>query len=216
MRCQYPFILETTIPTSTSVSQIKQMENEQEEKEISFAKPKFLKQEEKITGAQKGTLVHLCMQKLNIKKEYDLQGIKDLINNLVEKELITKNESLAINPYTILEFTKSEIWKELKEAEEVQREKTFYINIPAKEIYGGETEEVILVQGIIDLYYKDKNGEYVLVDYKTDYVEKGQELELIKKYKKQLEIYKQALEEALGTKINRVYIYSTRLGILKV
>ncbi len=213
---QYPFILETTIPTSTSVSQIKQMENEQEEKEISFAKPKFLKQEEKITGAQKGTLVHLCMQKLNIKKEYDLQGIKDLINNLVEKELITKNESLAINPYTILEFTKSEIWKELKEAEEVQREKTFYINIPAKEIYGGETEEVILVQGIIDLYYKDKNGEYVLVDYKTDYVEKGQELELIKKYKKQLEIYKQALEEALGTKINRVYIYSTRLGILKV
>ena len=49
----------------------------------------------------------------------------------------------------------------------------------------------------------------VLVDYKTDYVQN--EEELVEKYKIQLELYKNALENALGTKINDVYIYSIYL-----
>ena len=54
-------------------------------------------------------------------------------------------------------------------------------------------------------------GNIVLVDYKTDYVENGKELELVEKYKNQLELYKQALEEALNTKVDKVYIYSVYL-----
>ena len=100
--------------------------------------------------------------------------------------------------------------------EQIQKEKPFYINIPAEEIYNEKTQEEILVQGIIDLYYQNKNGEYILVDYKTDYVEQGQEKDLINKYKKQLELYKKALEQALQNKINKCYIYSTRLGEIEV
>ena len=51
----------------------------------------------------------------------------------------------------------------------------------------------------------------MLVDYKTDYVEKGKEEELLHKYNKQLELYKNALEEALNKKVNKVYIYSVYL-----
>ena len=69
---------------------------------------------------------------------------------------------------------------------------------------------MILVQGIIDLYYIDKNDNLILVDYKTDYVEKEQEL--IEKYRKQLEIYQEALEEALEKKVYKKYIYSVYLG----
>ena len=72
-----------------------------------------------------------------------------------------------------------------------------------------ELEENILVQGIIDLYYINKNNELVLVDYKTDFVQN--ENELIEKYKVQLELYKTALEEALQRKVDKVYIYSTQL-----
>ena len=70
-------------------------------------------------------------------------------------------------------------------------------------------EEEILVQGIIDLYYIDKNNNLVLVDYKTDFVSQAQEL--IQKYKVQLDLYKKALEEALNKKVSKVYIYSTYL-----
>lgn len=220
---EYKHKLATTIPTKTSVSDIKQKANEEIEtqREISFAKPLFMKEnvEEKITGSQRGTLVHLCMQKLNPKVEYDLQKVRELISNLVAKEIITSKEAEAINPNVILQFTKSKIWKELITAKMVEHEKPFYINIPARDIYeeaDENTDEMVLVQGVIDLYYQTADGEYVLVDYKTDYVEQGQEEELIKKYLMQLQIYKTALEYALGKQVARAYIYSTRLGTINV
>ena len=230
----YDYELSTTIPTKTSVTKIKQMQNEEniettldnylidvekDEKnkekvqENSLPKPQFLRKEDddKITSAQKGTLVHLCLQKLNEKQEYTLQEIKDLINELELKQIITNKESRSISTYKILAFTKSTIWKELRKAKTVEKEKPFYINIPAKEIYNQEIEEDILVQGIIDLYYINGNDELVLVDYKTDYVEKGKEEELLNKYRKQLDLYKRALESALNRKVDKVYIYSVYL-----
>lgn len=187
---------------------------EQKTKEITFEKPKFLQEEKeiKITSAQKGTLIHLCMQKLNPKEKYDLQKINELIQNLQLKQIITEKEAEAINPYKILEFTKSNIWDELKTAKEIYQEKPFYINVPAKQIYEQDIEENILVQGIIDLYYIDEDDNLVLLDYKTDYVENGKESKLVEKYRKQLELYKEALEQALNRKVDRVFIYSVYLG----
>ena len=67
-----------------------------------------------------------------------------------------------------------------------------------------------MVQGIIDLYYIDKEDNLILVDYKTDYVQS--EEELVEKYKKQLQIYGQALEQAYNKKVSKKIIYSTWLG----
>ena len=222
---EYKNKLATTIPTKSSVTKLKQMKEKQigvdieeisrvEETEITFHKPKFLEEEkdEKITSAQKGTLIHLCMQKLNPKEQYDLQKIQDLINDLEQKQIITEKEADAINIYKILDFTKSKIWEQLKTAKEIYQEKPFYINVPAKTIYEQEIDENVLVQGIIDLYYIDKDNNLILLDYKTDYVEKGKEYELIEKYKTQLELYKQALEQALHKKVDKTYIYSVYLG----
>lgn len=223
---EYPNKLAIDIPTKSSVTKIKQMKQKQlgvdfesmeneveQEKNITFEKPKFLQEEKetKITSAQKGTLIHLCLQKLNPKEEYSLEKIKALIQNLEMNQIITEKESKAINPYKILQFTKSEIWNQLKNAKEYYQEKPFYINVPANQIYDEDIKENILVQGIIDLYFINENGQVVLVDYKTDYVENGNEIELVDKYKSQLNLYKQALENALGTKVDKVYIYSVYL-----
>ena len=228
---EYQNKLATTIPTKSSVTKIKQMQQktlgvniesldenptdvqENKEKKIDFGKPKFLQndEEQKITPAQRGTLVHLCMQKLNFKEEYNLEKISELIQKLKNKEIITEKEAKAINMSKIFAFTKSDIAKELKEAKEIYKEKPFYINVPAREIYEENCKENILVQGIIDLYYIDKDDNLKLLDYKTDYVEPGNEQELVKKYSKQLELYKEALEEALNKKVKKVYIYSVYL-----
>ena len=199
-----------------SKSEIK-IENKAENKaenQLTFHKPNFLREdiEEVISPAQKGTLIHLCMQRLDETKDYTLESIKMLIQDLEKRKMITEKEAKAINPYKILEFTKSFIWKELKNAKKVYKERPFFINIPAKEIYGEEElEEEILVQGIIDLYYINQNDEIILVDYKTDYVETGKESELIEKYITQLELYKRALEESLQRKVSKTYIYSVYL-----
>ena len=151
------------------------------------------------------------MQKLEIGKEYELSDIKELVNDLKDREIITQLEAENININAIMKFTKSDIWEELKNAKEVHREEPFYMTIPAREIYKKEVEEKILVQGIIDLYYIDRNDNLVLLDYKTDYLENGAE-ELIQKYDSQLQLYKKALEDALNRKVDKIYIYSTYLG----
>ena len=176
--------------------------------------PKFLQTDEeiKITNAEKGTLIHLCLQKLDLsKKIYTLADIKELVAKLEAKKIITQKEAEAININKVYQFTKSKIWKEMTEAKEVQREKPFYINISAQEIYNEDIEENILVQGIIDLYYIDKDEKLILVDYKTDYVENRDEKILIDKYRTQIELYKKALEGALEKKVDKMYIYSTYL-----
>ena len=151
-----------------------------------------------------------CQSKWTVAKTLRKLEDKGYIERIINK-VITEKESEAINVYKILQFTKSEIWNQLKNAKEYYQEKPFYINVPANQIYDEDIKENILVQGIIDLYFVNESGQVVLVDYKTDYVENGNEFELVDKYKSQLNLYKQALENALGTKVDKVYIYSVYL-----
>ena len=126
-------------------------------------------------------------------------------------EIITSKEAEAININKVYQFTKSKIWNEMIQAKEVQREKPFYINIPAKEIYNDDLDEKVLVQGVIDLYYITQEDELILVDFKTDFVENRDERILIDKYKTQLELYRRAIESALDKKVDKIFIYSTYL-----
>ena len=213
---QYKYKISTIIPTKTSVTELKRMKQNEilEDVEIEMPKPKFLQNNEeiKITNAEKGTLIHLCMQKLNLsKKLYTYGEIKELVEQLEFKKIITKQEADSINISKVFKFTQSNIWKELVSAKLVEREKPFYISLPTKEIYGEDVNENILVQGIIDLYYIDQNDNLVLVDYKTDFVENKNEQLLIDKYRLQLELYKNALESSLKKNVNKIYIYSTFL-----
>lgn len=227
---KYKDIIATKIPTKTSVTKIKEIHNNQMEeseeidlfelktkkntlKQATFSIPNFMKdqqEKEKITATQKGTLIHLCLQKLNENYEYSNKDIKYLIQDLQNKKIITETEAKSININYIMQFMNSLIWNEMKNAKEVYKEKPFYININAKDIYNVETSEKILVQGIIDLYYITHDNKLVLVDYKTDYIKN--ENELINKYKEQLELYQEALEAALHKKVDKKYIYSTYLG----
>jgi ATP-dependent helicase/nuclease subunit A len=190
------------------------LEEESNMNEIEFPIPKFLtgQEEEKITPAKRGTIVHLCMKNLDFAKDYELQDIKNMIQGLVEKEIITKKEADSVNPIQILEFTKSDVWEELKHAIEYHKEEPFYINVPANKVQDTESTENILAQGIIDLYFLDKDGKLVLLDYKTDFVKAGEENVLIERHTPQLLLYKYALENALEKKVDRIYIYSIALG----
>lgn len=220
---KYAYKESTKIPTKTSVTKLKDLKDEdivsideinelKEKMEILTEIPKFMQEEEKISSAKKGTLIHLCIQKMNEKEEYSKEKIKELVDNLYKKNIITKLEREAINIESLYRYTKSELWKDLKFAKKISKEQAFYINIKAKKAIQIESNENILVQGIIDLYFIDKDDKLVLVDYKTDYIVEGEEEILIEKYSKQLEIYKEALEKSLQMKVEKVYIFSTRLN----
>lgn len=202
------------IPTKTSVSKLK--ENKEQEVQIT-QEPKFINEEAKtkLTGAQKGTLIHLCLQKMKETEEYNLEKITELIEKLKDKEIITEIEAQNIDKEKLLEYTNSQLWTELKQAKEIHKEHPFYINIKASRIYNQinkEDDEEILVQGVIDLFFIDKDDKLILVDYKTDYVQN--ENELVEEYKGQLDLYKEALEQSLNKKVDKMCIYSVYLNKL--
>ena len=241
---KYKYMVDTKLPTKTSVTKIKEekmklsddlnlsedVESEEDPKEIKLKEnlnekeqtnkleisPKFLQEKETITCAHKGTLAHLIVQKLDETKDYTMEDIKSLIQELVAKEIITGEEANAIDTETIYRYTQSDLFKALKEAKEIHKEQPFYITLPANEIIKeaqeAGSEKTILVQGIIDLYYISKDDELILIDFKTDHVEDEESAkeELYEKYKVQLEIYKQALENALGRKVEKAELYLLR------
>ena len=87
------------------------------------------------------------------------------------------------------------------------------LGVEADRIYpenGGEKSgELLIVQGIIDLFFEE-DGEIVLLDYKTDRVRT--EEELTGRYRIQLEYYQEALAKSLGKHVKEKLIYSFALG----
>ncbi len=205
---KYPQEELTKIEGKSSVSKLAKNDFTEE---LQMKKPKFLEPVLKLTKAEIGTTVHLVMQKLDFMQDYTIEKIEDLLEELVQKQIITEKQKESVPKEKILNFAKSPLYYKIRNAKQVFREQPFYINIPAKEIYGNDVEESILVQGIIDLYFIDEKENIILVDYKTDYVPQSQELSLIEKYEAQLSLYKRALEQALQKKVSGTYIYSTYL-----
>ncbi len=223
---KYLFIESSLIPTKTSVTKLKEAEKEQlvsideiqnnkiqfnKETNFSIARPQFLNEEQNITNAQKGTLMHMCFQRLDEKKEYTKEMLELMVNDFVNRKLITQLEAKSINMYKLYSYTKSKLFNDLKKAKHVYKEQPFYINLTANDIYGNGLDDNILVQGIIDLYYINENDELILVDYKTDYVENKNEKNLLQKYENQLNIYKMALQQSLNRKVDKCFIYSVYL-----
>ena len=236
---EYRYLASAKIPTKTSVTKLKQQEGENEQdledilgsrkvtksgrtiednkveidwtgeaKKLTYI-PKFMETEQKLTPAQKGTLIHLCVQKLDEKKDYTMQELVEFVKDLRDRNIISETEAKSIDVKILYNYTRSALWQELKDAREIHKEQPFYINIPAREIYEeAEDSEKILVQGIIDLYYVNKEGKLILIDYKTD--RHGTIAELEQKYKSQLELYRRALEDATGKKVDRASICSLR------
>ena len=169
---------------------LKKVKETQIEKFIDFSK------EQKLTSAEKGTLIHLTLQKLNDDK------IEETINNL--KITREQKEFLKNNKHVFENYLNSKLYDELKNAKEIHKEETFYLNIK------NEQNVDILLQGIIDLYYINSNDELILVDYKTD--RNVDENTLKERYKNQLMLYKNALEKYLNKKVYKTIIYSTFLN----
>ena len=208
---EYPAIALSKIEAKSSISKIKQKANhEKQEASTLMNVPMFLQEEnQKLTGAQKGTLIHLCMQNLSLQEEYTKEKLEELIQELFVQKKITQLEAENIDVLKLLHFTQSQLWQEVKKAKRVEREKPFYMSLPVKEVEGKEVEGEVLVQGVIDLFYINQQDEIVLVDYKTDYVTAKEEL--IQKYSQQLALYKRALEAAFNQKVSKTYLYSTCL-----
>ncbi|MDI3528399.1 MAG: ATP-dependent helicase/nuclease subunit [Thermoanaerobacter sp.] len=214
----YPYEKACHLPAKLSVTEIKRILNEEvidEDTTSIFEKtvlktPAFLEERKGLTAVEKGVVMHLVMQKLDLNGDLTAEGIKKQIKNMVDREILTEAQAKEVDVKKIEAFFKTPLGMRMLNSQNVRREVPFHIKLKSTEVYKDLPEdyenEFIAVQGIVDCFFEEE-GEIVLVDYKTDYVTE-ETLEATKeKYKVQIELYGKALEKITGKKVKEKYIY---------
>ena len=223
----YPYKESVKVEASISVSEIKKIQNTYEEdyskplyeEKVILKRPLFIQESEsknKINSLERGTIVHLVMEVLDLNRINTIDEIKIQIKDLIKREIISEKQSLVINPFKIYKFFKSNIGKRALASHFIKREQSIYCQIKMNDIYLNNEdiqnnratyeEESLMLRGIIDLYFEE-DGEIVIVDYKTDYIDEGNKQDIIDRYRKQLDLYAEVLNNLTGKKVKEKYLY---------
>ncbi len=162
-----------------------------------------------LSPAEIGTATHLFLQYCDF----------DAAKNDVEKEKsrlaalgrLTAAQADCLDCGAVKAFTESTVFEEMKSADRVYREKRFTVSESVctldKSIPERFADERTVVIGKIDLIYV-KDGNAVIVDYKTDTV--TDENVLVNRYREQLALYARAAERTLKCRVSRCVIYSLK------
>jgi len=161
-------------------------------------------------AAKRGTAYHKVMQYI----DYSARGAEEVerqMDELVNRNILTKEERESVSPQDIAKCLESDIMKVALEAEKkgkCHREQSFMMYKKASEVSDDFTsDDRVLVQGVIDLFIDGEKK--IIVDFKTSSLKDEKTLE---KYKKQLYLYKSAVESAINAKVDEIALYSFATG----
>lgn len=219
------------LPAKTTVSEMKRLLSEEaepdEEEKVNFhaVNMRVKESEQKwkdggYTASQLGTLLHSAWQYIDftglLEKSEDPDW-DEVIKSLVSHGMITADQEKYLLPFkeNMQMFFRSDLARRMSEAE-TRTENGPYREIPFALAWPNEKEDFSLVQGMIDNWFIDSDGEAVLIDYKSDRlsgsVEEKRE-ELKSRYQVQLDMYAKAITSATGKKVKEKIIWLIRDGL---
>ena len=166
-------------------------------------------------GAARGTAYHRALECLDFGKLHSREDVRAALKSLLETGYLEQEAYDALDEMVIFTMLNSPLGQRMAEAQRggrLHREQQFIIGIPAREMGRGDSQELVLVQGVIDAYMEEEDG-LVLIDYKTDRVPGGRagRERLAERYRQQVAYYQRALEQLTGKKVKENIIYSLTL-----
>ncbi len=230
---KYPYRDTSGIPAKVSVSKLyPELLNETEDKDDLLIKalnleprtPRFMGGGD--DAAEKGTATHLFMQFCDFGRLAPREeSVKEEIARLVTDRYITQDIADLIRVDEVVNFVKTDIFVQIRDAKEVYREFRFNIFLPASQFTTSPeqkeklADDEILVQGVIDICFVNQKDELVLCDYKTDRLSrearndrKKAAAELFGRHGEQLSYYSSAIKALMGKAPDKIYIYSLAFG----
>lgn len=221
----YPYHKAAGIKVKMTVSELKKLgQNQDEEQSLKLYQaeppeskatvPSFLKGSEKITsGTDRGTLYHRVLELIDLTRVYSGDDLKIELNRLIKLHKLNEDDVKKLKQDYIINFAASKVAERMRKAQAagvLYKEQQFVMGINASEVMEEtDSDELILIQGIIDVYFEEEDG-LVLLDYKSDLV--SDEEQLIRRYRVQLNYYKRALEQMLNRRVKEMMIYSLPLA----
>jgi len=216
---QYPHAALANIPSKLTATQIKgrQLDSEiaqEAPKPVaagSVYRPDFMVEQRGLTPAQKGTALHLAMEKLPLDGDLSPAGISRELDRLLEADILTPAQHACIPVEQLARFYASDLGREVRTAPLCRREFKFSMLVPAREYFPDGGEEELLLQGVVDLWFRDERG-ITVVDFKSDRVAPGGETAKAEEYRPQLTAYAKALRAILGEERLRTVLWFFRTG----
>lgn len=239
---QYPYAGLQKLYTKTTVSELKiaaMAEKDEaafhtfEEKEVVPYIPAFRREQEKVSGAVRGSAFHRVMELLDFtyvfvesglfekcpgdyetyRKRLDAERLKKRLEEFLQRETVslrlTEEYAKAVSLPKILNFLEQELAYRMWRAQEqglLYREQPFVLGIDAKRLDPDLPEgEKVLIQGIIDVFFIE-DGEIVLLDYKTDVIDSLEAL--WNRYNVQIQYYEEALTKLMQMPVKERILYS--------
>ena len=239
---QYPHPGLQKLYTKTTVSELKiaaMAEKDEEafhtfeEKEVVPYIPAFRREQEKVSGAVRGSAFHRVMELLDFtyvfvesglfekcpgdyetyRKRLDAERLKKRLEEFLQRETVslrlTEEYAKAVSLPKILNFLEQELAYRMWRAQEqglLYREQPFVLGIDAKRLDPDLPEgEKVLIQGIIDVFFIE-DGEIVLLDYKTDVIDSLETL--WNRYNVQIQYYEEALTKLMQMPVKERILYS--------
>ena len=239
---QYPYPGLQKLYTKTTVSELKiaaMAEKDEaafhtfEEKEVVPYIPAFRREQEKVSGAVRGSAFHRVMELLDFsyvfmesglftecpgdyeayRKGLDEVRLKKRLEEFLLRETaslrLTEEYAQAVGLPKIRHFLEQELAYRMWRAYEqglLYREQPFVMGIDAKRLDQDLPEgEKVLIQGIIDVFFIE-DGEIVLLDYKTDVIDTMEAL--WSRYGVQIQYYEEALRKLMQLPVKERILYS--------
>ncbi|MCC8065560.1 MAG: PD-(D/E)XK nuclease family protein, partial [Clostridiales bacterium] len=179
--------------------------------------PKFIKEPDENGGALRGTAFHRLMECLDFSSVPAFsdpvkagEWAEHAAKQLCDAGRMERSEAELIDPVKVGRFLCTDLTGRMKSAADagsLLKEQPFVMSVPADRVREGAGQsEQVLIQGIIDVFWEEDDG-IVLLDYKTDQVNRPEEL--IRRYEAQLLLYAEALGRRFdGKGVKEILIYS--------
>ncbi|MFD1885427.1 helicase-exonuclease AddAB subunit AddA [Paenibacillus wenxiniae] len=170
---------------------------------LKLERPSFM-EKKGLTGAERGTAYHTVMQRVPLQAgEVTIALVEETKQRLVDQQILRQPEADSVQPDEVAGFFRTALGERMMNASWLRRELAFSHALPVNE-HG----DLMLTQGIIDCLFRE--GERtILVDYKTDrvFAHEGGIETLKERYRIQLELYAQAVQQSFGWHVDELWLY---------
>ena len=209
----------TVTPSKVTATQLKGRAIDEEiaegtlprRRESAPERPRFLQEKRGLTGAERGTAMHLVMQFLPLDTAAEPWAVAEVIDGLRRRRLLTPEQAAALDVPALVRFLASPLAERIRNAPRLWREYRFALLTDAGIYDGDAAGEEMLLQGVADCVFETESG-LAVVDFKTDRVQTAEVQQRAEVYRAQLDAYAGALSRILERPVTERILYFFACG----
>lgn len=188
--------------------------------------PAWLQEKQEVpTGVARGTATHLLLDRIDLNAHSTIteRALLQTLEQMVGAEMLTEVEANAVDLEAIVAFFQSDVGARMKDAAargQLWREWSFSLSMGIDElsdvwgVTADSEREKMVVQGTIDALWQEPDGQFCLVDYKTD--QSRSIPDLLKRYRPQVRLYARAVEAIVGKSAEAYLVFLDKRQIIPI